>query len=110
MNWLQKVYWWLWFHIEFNRTPVDRRPFTFIMRDYFNLHPVPAWTMTAIWFAGMFVFNLFHPVPASIIGYFSAFVLAHVIWGAPWIEGQQENPQYLGESWDGKEWIEVKED
>jgi hypothetical protein len=106
MNWLQKVYWWLWYHFEWWLTPVDRRPFTFAMRDFFNLHPMQAWTYTGLWFVGMGFLLWYNACAGGILIGLSAFILAHVVWGAPWIKGQQEHPQYLGVWWDGEKWLE----
>lgn len=91
-------YQWFWFHTEFWLTPVDRRPYTFIMRDWIYTHVGWFVLMLGIWFAAFFTWNLYHPVPASIIGSLSVFLLAHLVWGSKWIEGQQESPVFLGEA------------
>jgi len=92
-EWYQKF----WFATEFYLTPVNRRPYTFIMRDWIYNHVLQFVCICVVWFVGIFVWNLYHPLPASISGFFSAFLLAHLIWGSRWIENQQEEPQYLGE-------------
>jgi len=94
---LGKFYQWFWFNTEFWLTPVDRRPYTFIMRDWIYTHIGWFIVMASVWFAGVFTWVLFQPVPASFIGFFSAFLLAHLVWGSKWIEGQQEFPEYLPE-------------
>lgn len=94
---LGSFYEWFWFHTEFWLTPVDRRPYTFIMRDWIYTHTGIFVAILSIWFGGMFVWNLNYPIPASITGFLSAFILAHLVWGTKWIEGQQEHPEYLGE-------------
>ena len=96
MNWLGEFYQWSWFRVEFWLTPVNRRPLTFIMRDWLFRHTTSFIVILAVWFGGVFVWNLYHPVPASIVGFLSAFLLAHLIWGTKWIEHQQESPEYLG--------------
>jgi len=97
MNWLGEFYERLWFAVEFRLTPVDRRPFTFIMRDFFNLHPIQAWSYTGLGYIGMGFLLYYSACAGGILIGVSAFVLAHVIWGAKYIEHQQEWPPYLGE-------------
>ena len=97
MNWLGEFYQWFWFTTECWLSPADRRPYTFIMMDYIFLHPWPAWSMIAGWYAGMAVLLFFCPPAAATLIGLSAFVLAHVVWGGPWLEGRQECPEYLGE-------------
>ncbi len=97
MNWLMEFYQWFWFKTEFWLTPVNRRPYTFIMRDWVFNHMGAFIFILFLWFGGVFAWNLYHPVPALITGFLSAFLLAHLIWGTKWIEGQQESPHYLGE-------------
>jgi len=95
---LGNFYQWFWFHTEFWLTPIDRRPYTFIMRDWIYTHVGWFILILIAWFGGVFVWNLHHPLPASIVGFLSAFLLAHLVWGTKWIEGQQEVPDYLGEA------------
>ena len=97
MNWLQTFYCWFWFNTEWYLTPVNRRPYTFIMRDWLFRHVTTFVVILIVCFGLIFWFNLYHPLPASIIGFFSAGLLAHLVWGSKWIEGEQEYPEYLGE-------------
>ena len=94
---LGRFYQWFWFHTEFWLTPVNRRPYTFIMRDWIFTHI--GWFVLAlvVWFGLLFFWNLYQPTPALIIGLLSSFLLAHLVWGTKWIEHQQELPTYLGE-------------
>ena len=96
MRMLGQIYQWLWFHSEFLVTPTNRRPWTFCARDWIYTHVSIFICVLIVWFGGVLAWNLFHPVPASIIGFLSAFVLAHLVFGSAWIEGQQEFPEYLG--------------
>lgn len=96
MGWLGRAYQWFWFHSEWYLTPVNRRPYTFIMRDWIYTHVGLSVLVIIVWFSGVFVWNLYHPVPASIVGFSSAGLLAHLVWGSKYIENQQEFPQYLG--------------
>lgn len=94
---LGRIYQKIWFHTEFWLTPVDRRPLTFIMKDWIYTHVGLFCLILVVYFGGVFYWNLHHPLPASIIGFFSAGLLAHLVWGTKWIEGQQEYPEYLGD-------------
>jgi hypothetical protein len=97
MNWFEELYCRIWYATEFWLTPVDRRPFTFIMRDFFNLQPLQAWIYTGLWYVGMGFLLWYNACAGGILIGVSAFVLAHVVWGAKWIIHQQEYPEYLGE-------------
>ena len=92
---LGRFYEWFWFHTEWYLTPINRRPYTFIFRDFIYTHAGWFFLMLAVWFGLVFAWNLSHPLPASIIGFLSSFLLAHLVWGTKWIEGQQENPEYI---------------
>ena len=97
MNWLGEWYQWLWFRVEFNLTPIDRRPFTFIMRDYIFTHCWQSWVMVLMWYVSMFVLMIWHPFIAGGLLVASSLVLSHVVWGSSWIEKEQEWPPYLGD-------------
>lgn len=92
MNLLGKFYQWFWFHTEFWLTPIDRRPYTFIMRDWVFTHQVATAVMTIAWFAGIVVW---HSVAAIVLAVVSGLLFGHLIWGTAWIEGEQEVPTYL---------------
>ena len=94
---LGRFYQWFWFATEFWLTPIDRRPLTFIFRDWIYSHVGWFIIFLVIWFGGIFAWNLFYPVPASITGFLSAFLLAHLVWGSKYIEQEQEWPTYLGD-------------
>lgn len=98
MNWLGRFYERFWFATEFWLTPVNRRPLTFIFRDWIFTH-VPATIILAIlWYLGLGLLAFFgHGLGAMILGCLSSFVLAHLVWGSTWILHQQEYPTYLGE-------------
>ncbi len=97
MNLLGRFYQSFWFHTEFWLTRVDRRPYTFIMRDWLYSHVVWFVAILVAYFGGLFTWVVFNPLPASIVIFLSAFLLAHLVWGSKWIEGQQEYPEYLGQ-------------
>jgi len=97
VNWLGEFYQKIWFAVEFNLTPVDRRPFTFIMRDYIFQYPKRAVPMIVAWYVGMAFLLCVAQWVAWGFTIASTAVLFHVIWGTPWIEHQQEFPEYLGD-------------
>lgn len=96
-NWLGRFYIWFWFHTEFWLTPQDRRPYTFIMRDWIFTNLVAFYIIVLIWTAGMIALSIWHGTASTILSIISYFLLAHLVWGTAWIEGQQEFPEYLGE-------------
>ncbi|MFA5401225.1 MAG: hypothetical protein WC359_12330 [Dehalococcoidia bacterium] len=106
-------YYWFWFHIEalWIHDPVNRRPFTYMMRDFAHYHPhwtgVICGTAAAIFLGAVMLADIFwcgiswwkHLVLWLISGalFVAAGVLAgHVLWGKDWIPGEQEEPPYLG--------------
>jgi hypothetical protein len=94
MNWLGNLYSWLWFHIEFALTPIDRRPFTFIMRDWIYTH-IPLFAILVfLFYAGMIILSIWHGTASTIIASLCSFVLAHLVWGTKYIESEQEYPTY----------------
>jgi hypothetical protein len=87
------LYAFFWFHTEVWLKPLDRRPYTFIMRDLFFPHMAWFWICSTIWFAGLFTWLNWQPYPAAIIIFLTALLWAHLKWGAPWVPGEQEDPQ-----------------
>ena len=91
-----QFYLWFWFHTEFWLTPVNRRPYTFIMRDWIYTHVNLFVTFVIIYYAGMITLSVWHGTASTITVSLGSFLLAHLIWGTKWIEGEQEVPEYLG--------------
>ena len=91
------LYAWFWFHTEFWLTPVNRRPYTFIMRDWIYRHPELAVLFVVLFYASMIVLSLWHGTISTITIAIGSFILAHLVWGTAWIEGQQEFPEYIEE-------------
>ena len=87
---------WFWYHTEFWLTPVNRRPFTFIFRDWIYTHLAVFVALVALWFTGMVILSIWHGTATTITSVFTGMLLAHLVWGAGWIEGQQEMPEYFG--------------
>jgi len=97
MNWLGRFYQWLWFKTEFWLTPIDRRPYTFIWRDWIYTHIPCAVLLIILFYGGMITLSIWHGAASAIIVAIGSFLLAHLIFGTRWIEGQQELPAYLGD-------------
>lgn len=92
---LGEFYLWFWYHTEFWLTPVDRRPYTFIMRDWIFKNPMFAFILIMAWYTLLIVFAHTIEVWTVVLSLLSAFLLGHVVWGSAWIEHQQEFPPYL---------------
>lgn len=97
MDWLGNLYQRIWFATEFLVTPINRRPWTFCMRDFIFGHPWWAIPMIMAWYIGLIALQFYCSWASLGLGTVSSFVLAHVVWGAAWISKQQENPTYLGD-------------
>ena len=94
---LAKFYLWFWFHTEFWLTPTNRRPYTFIFKDWIYTHSNLVVFLILSWFCGMTILSLSHGTLSTILSILTGLLAAHLVWGAKWIEGQQEYPEYLGE-------------
>lgn len=99
------LYAWFWFHTQFwIEDPEQRRPYTFIMRDW--IYPNMSWflVITAVWVLGLFTWmtlsimncNVMHGLGCLALSLFSAMLWAHLCWGGGWKQGEQEWPPYLG--------------
>ena len=95
-SWLGKWYQKIWFYTEFWLTPVDRRPWTFCMRDWIYRHVPQAVCLIVLFYTGMVALSIWHGTASTVTVAIGSFVLAHLVWGTFWIEGQQEFPEYLG--------------
>jgi hypothetical protein len=96
------LYAWFWFHTEFWLPPLDRRPYTFIMRDWIYPHLPAFLTILAAWYAGLFLLVRRLPCLALVLGVLSSLLVAHLVWGSGWQKGEQEWPPYLGDENDQK--------
>jgi hypothetical protein len=94
---LGALYQWFWFHTEFWVTKVDRRPYTFIWRDWIYCHAGCFALLVATFYIGMIVLSLWHGTVVTITSSLVSLVIAHLVWGSAWIEGQQEFPEYVGD-------------
>ena len=93
---LGKFYLWFWFYTEFWAMPIYRRPYTFIMRDWIYTHVTSTLALVALFYAGLVTLSCWHGTASTITIALGSFLLAHLVWGTKWIEGQQEYPPYLG--------------
>ena len=93
---LGRFYQKIWFYTEFLVTPVNRRPFTFCMRDWIYTHTGLFAVLVMIFYAGVVILSIWHGTTSTIIASLVSFVLAHLVWGSKWIEKEQEFPTYLG--------------
>ena len=91
---LGNFYCWFWYHTEFWLTKCDRRPYTFIMRDWIYRNLNLAVALIALFYSGMITLSVWHGTASTITTSIGSFVLAHLIWGTKWIEGEQETPEY----------------
>jgi hypothetical protein len=94
MNWLGEFYCKFWFATEFWLTPKDRRPYTFIFRDYIYRHNLIASLLILAFYMGMIALSVWHGTASTITIAVGSFLLAHLVWGTAWIEHQQESPEY----------------
>jgi len=97
MRFIGRWYSWFWFHTEWYLTPINRRPYTFIFRDWLFRNLNIFIVLVALFYIGMLAVSIWYGTTSTIIVAIGSFILAHLIWGSAWIEGQQEYPEYLGE-------------
>ncbi len=94
------TYQWWWFHLEWWLPAPDRRPFTFIIRDWYHNVPLPTIVGLGITFymIGRYTTQISLSVLLGIVlALVTGIILGHIYWGKKWREGEQENPQYLGD-------------
>lgn len=88
-----------WFRTQFWLKPIDRRPYTYLIRDLYHKSPLVVITLggVAIYLLGRYTGQISILVVLSIIvGVFAGMVLAHLFWGKKYIPNQQEYPTYSG--------------
>lgn len=92
---LKELYKVLWYYTQFWITrKCDRRPYTFIWRDWIFRHVNIFIGIVAAFYAGMIALSIHHGTAATITGSCGSFILSHLVWGSKWIENQQETPLY----------------
>lgn len=94
-KWLGGLYIQFWYHTEFWLTPLDRRPYTFIMKDWIFTHQGWFILCLGLWLGVLAVLACSgHGLITTILGVITGAIFGHLVWGAEWIEGQQEFPPY----------------
>ena len=86
-----KLYNWLWYHTEFWMKPAARRPYTYILRDFYHKSPLPA--IALISGAGFVLGHFFSIRGAALV--LAGVILGHLFWGTRYTPGEQEKPQYI---------------
>ena len=89
---MTSLYTLLWYHVEFWLPPKERRPFTFIIRDFYHDHPI-LWTFLCCWL--VYLFN--HFIDTDLFSWLLVSIgilMGHLFWGRPWVVGEQEYPEY----------------
>jgi len=94
---LGRIYQWLWFRGEFWLTPINRRPLTFIFRDWIYRHVLAFIILVFLFYAAIITLSVWHGTASTIITSLCSLVLAHLVWGSKYLESEQEFPEYLGE-------------
>lgn len=98
------LYAYVWFHLEFWEDDLEeRRPFTFIMRDW--VYPHMKWfaVIMGVWYAIMLAAMWYSVMRCNyagaftvlIVSIFSGWLAAHLVWNADYIAGQQEWPPFI---------------
>jgi len=89
-----------WFYTQWYLPAEKRRPYTYMFRDVYHNTPLP----TIIGLAVVFYMIGRYTTLASIwwllgivLTLIAGIILGHIYWGRKHIEGQQEDPTYLGE-------------
>lgn len=92
------LYEWFWYHTEFWLDPIDRRPYTLMIRDFY--HNAPLWTLLIVcifsfclgrWWWHIELRDFFIVTAMLMLGV----ILGHLFWGEKWIPGEQEEPPYM---------------
>ncbi len=89
-----QLYAWFWFHTEVWLKPEDRRPYTFIMRDWIYPHMKWFLAILGVWYTGNFIWLNYNTWAPAILLTLSSWLCAHLVWGSGWIPGEQEYPTY----------------
>jgi len=99
MTKLGEFYSWVWYHTEFwIADKLQRRPYTYIMRDWIYTHGRLALTLIVAWYVLTYVLSLETIMGAITLAIGSSLILAHLAWGSKWIPQEQEEPPYNPDS------------
>jgi hypothetical protein len=96
-SWLERVYAWTWFHVEaaWIKSEPARRPFTYIMRDFWAQHRFWGWTIFIVVSVAIAYACVWSAWFLPVFG-FHGMLFAHLNWGSPYKTGEQERPEYTG--------------
>jgi hypothetical protein len=92
-----QLYAWFWYHTQFWLQKPARRPYTYIMRDFYYNNALLTLIITGTIF---YCFGRWWlPVRAStfwaaFISLLMGLLLGHLFWGNKYVAGQQEDPTY----------------
>ncbi len=93
-----RLYEHIWFYTEFwIAKKVQRRPFTFIMRDWLYPNMGSFIVIIICWYIGVAILALVAPLIALLLGILSSLLLAHLVWGSKYIKDEQEYPTFIDE-------------
>jgi hypothetical protein len=105
-SWWDRAYAWVWFHVEalWIKSKAARRPFTFMMRDFWHQHKVWGWLIMAVVTGGIWFLLIAAVIWESwwCLGFglplvsFHWSLFSHLKWGTPYKPGEQEDPEYTG--------------
>ena len=89
-----------WFYTQFWLKPEVRRPYTFLMRDWYHTAPLPTIVGLAITFYMIGRYTTLASIwwlLGVVLALVAGIILGHLFWGRKHIPNQQEYPTYLGE-------------
>ena len=87
------LYKWFWFNVQWWLPALDRRPFTYIMRDIYHKTPLLGITLGAIslYLLGRYTTQITILVLLGmVVTLFVGILLGHLFWGKKYIPDQQE--------------------
>lgn len=91
-----KLYAWFWLHTQFwIKDKKARRPYTFLIRDFYHEHPI-LFIFLEAWLIYL-INHLLHTDWKIWVGITIGVLLGHLFWGKQWQQGEQEEPGFSGE-------------
>ena len=88
-----------WFKVQFWLNPYQRRPFTYMFRDWYHSAPLPTIVGLAITFYMIGRYTTLASIwwlLGIVLALTTGIILGHLFWGRKHIPNQQEYPTYLG--------------
>ena len=98
---MKALYEWFWYHTEFwIKNKSKRRPYTYIMRDFYHQNPI-IYTLLIAWL--IYILSKVLAVDWKFWLYNTiGIVIGHLFWGRKYKSGQQEYPEYNPDKGDKK--------